>query len=151
MYECNFLFWPENSKIRVCILQILARLIVPMAGFASVTICAPVLTVSVGPIARIRLVLSTVKMAAFAPCPITNANVGTATMELDVTKSEYYKFKEEEIFKNRCMENWWMTDWCRFCSISQSKFLICDHQVCVPTWNVFDLQFYLIFRFAHTT
>ena len=104
MYECNFLFWPENSKIRVCILQILARLIVPMAGFASVTICAPVLTVSVGPIARIRLVLSTVKMAAFAPCPITNANVGTATMELDVTKSEYYKFKEEEIFQNRCMK-----------------------------------------------
>merc|ERR550532_3275942 len=42
--------------------------------------------VSVVPIARIRLVLFTVKMVEFAPCPITNANVVRDTMDLDVTK-----------------------------------------------------------------
>ena len=60
-----------------------------MVEFASVTICARVLMVSVVPIARIRLVLFTVKMVEFALCPITNANVVRDTMELDVTKSEF--------------------------------------------------------------
>ena len=31
-------------------------------------------------------------------------------MELDVTKSEYYKFKEDEIFKNRCAQ-WKIDEW----------------------------------------
>ena len=86
----------QNSK--PSIFQILARLIVPMVEFASVTICARVLMVSVVPIARIRLVLFTVKMVEFAPCPITNANVVRDTMELDVTKSEFkFKLKQTHI------------------------------------------------------
>ena len=69
-----------------------------MVEFASVTICARVLMVSAVPIARIRLVLFTVKMVEFALCPITNANVVRDTMELDVTKSEFkFKLKQTHI------------------------------------------------------
>ena len=69
-----------------------------MVEFASVTTCARVLMVSVVPIARIRLVLFTVKMVEFALCPITNANVVRDTMELDVTKSEFkFKLKQTHI------------------------------------------------------